>query len=87
LIVVAAVWIVTEAVGRLLSVRPIEAVGLGLGVAALATIVNFATGRILMTVGRESRSIALEADGRHLLTDVWTSVGVIAGVALVWVTG
>jgi cation diffusion facilitator family transporter len=87
LIVVAAVWIVTEAVGRLLSPRPIEAVGLGLVVAALATVVNFATGRILIKVGRESRSIALEADGRHLLTDVWTSIGVIAGLGLVWITG
>ena len=87
LIVVAAVWIVTEAVGRLLSPRPIEAVGLGLAVAALATVVNFATGRILIKVGREHRSIALEADGRHLLTDVWTSIGVIAGLTLVWITG
>ena len=87
LIVVAAVWIATEAVGRLLNARPIEAVGLGLGVAVLATIVNFATARILMTVGRKSRSIALEADARHLLTDVWTSIGVIGGVALVWLTG
>src|SRR5256885_9028273 len=81
--VVAAVWIATEAIGRLLNARPIEALGPGLGVAVLATIVNFATARILMTVGRNSRSIALEADGRHLLTDVWTSIGVMAGVALV----
>jgi cation diffusion facilitator family transporter len=87
LIVVAAVWIATEAVGRLMNPRPIEAVSLGLGVAVLATIVNFATARILMTVGRTSRSIALEADARHLLTDVWTSIGVIMGVALVWLTG
>jgi cation diffusion facilitator family transporter len=52
-----------------------------------ATIVNFVTARILMRVGRESRSVTLEADAHHLFTDVWTSVGVIAGVALVWVTG
>jgi len=87
LILVAAVWIAAEALGRLLNARPIEAVNLGLGVAALATIVNFATARILLTVGRKFRSIALEADARHLLTDVWTSIGVIAGVALVWLTG
>jgi cation diffusion facilitator family transporter len=73
-------------VGRLLNPRPVQAAGIGLSVAALATIVNFATARILMTVGRESRSITLEADAHHLLTDVWTSIGVIAGVALVWLT-
>ena len=87
LIAGAAVWIALEAVGRLLNPRPVQAAGIGLSVAALATIVNFATARILMTVGRESRSITLEADAHHLLTDVWTSIGVIAGVALVWLTG
>jgi len=87
LILVAAVWIAAEALGRLLNARPIETVSLGLGVAVLATMVNFGTARILLTVGRQSRSIALEADARHLLTDVWTSIGVIAGVALVWLTG
>ena len=87
MIVVGAVWIAAEALGRLLNARPIEAAYLGLGVAVLATIVNFATARILLTVGRKSRSIALEADARHLLTDVWTSIGVIAGVTLVWLTG
>jgi cation diffusion facilitator family transporter len=87
LIFAAAVWISLEAVERLLSARPVQAAGIGLGVAVVATIVNFATARILMKVSRESRSITLEADARHLLTDVWTSVGVIAGVALVWLTG
>ncbi len=87
LILVAAVWIAIEAVERLLDPQPIDAPGIGLGVAALATIINYATARVLMTVGHESRSIALEADARHLLTDVWTSIGVIAGVSLVWVTG
>jgi cation diffusion facilitator family transporter len=86
LILAAAVWIAVEAVGRLLNPRPVQAAGIGLGVAVLATIVNLATARILMTVGRRSRSITLEADAHHLLTDVWTSIGVIAGVALVWLT-
>ena len=87
LILVAAVWIAVEAIGRLLDPRPVQLGAIGLGVAALATIVNFLTARILLRVGRESRSITLEADARHLFTDVWTSVGVIVGVALVWVTG
>jgi len=87
LILGAAVWIGVEAVGRLLHARPIASPGIGLPVAALATVVNFATARVLMTVGRESRSITLEADAHHLLTDVWTSIGVIVGVGLVWATG
>ena len=87
LILGAAVWIAVEAVERLRNARPVQAALIGLGVAVVATIVNFVTARILMTVGRKSRSITLEADARHLFTDVWTSIGVIAGVALVWLTG
>ena len=87
LILGAAVWIAVEAVERLLNARPVQAAPIGLGVAVLATIVNFVTARILMTVGRKSRSITLEADAHHLLTDVWTSIGVIVGVTLVWLTG
>ena len=87
LILGAAVWIAVEAVERLRNARPVQAALIGLGVAVVATIVNFVTARILMTVGRKSRSITLEADAHHLFTDVWTSIGVIAGVALVWLTG
>jgi len=53
----------------------------------VASLINLATARILMTVGRKHNSITLEADAHHLLTDVWTSVGVILGVGLVWLTG
>jgi cation diffusion facilitator family transporter len=87
LILAAAVWIAMEAVERLTDPRPIVSASIGLAVAALATAVNLATARILMSVGREAKSIALEADAHHLFTDVWTSIGVIAGVGLVWVTG
>jgi cation diffusion facilitator family transporter len=87
LIVGAAVWIAIEAIERLHNARPVQAVAVGLGISVLATIVNFVTARILMTVGREAKSITLEADAHHLFTDVWTSVGVITGVALVWLTG
>jgi len=86
LILGAAVWIAVEAIERLFNARPVQAATIGLGVAVLATIVNFVTARILMTAGRKSRSITLEADAHHLLTDVWTSIGVIVGVALVWLT-
>jgi cation diffusion facilitator family transporter len=87
LILVAAVSIAYAAGKRLLEPQPLEAVGIGLAVSVVASIVNLATGRILLGVGRRYRSITLEADAHHLLTDVWTSVGVIVGVGLVWFTG
>ena len=87
LILVAAAWISFEAIRRIFDPHPVQVAAIGLGVAVVATIVNFLTARILLRVGRESRSITLEADARHLFTDVWTSVGVMIGVALVWATG
>src|SRR5512143_653928 len=87
LILVAAVSIAYAAIERLLNPQPLEAVGIGLAVSVAASVINLATGRILLGVGRKYRSITLEADAHHLLTDVWTSVGVITGVALVWATG
>ena len=87
LIVVAAISIGYAATERLLNPRPLEAVGIGLGVSVAASLINFATARMLMTVGRRYNSITLEADAHHLFTDVWTSVGVIVGVALTWLTG
>jgi len=87
LILLAAFSIGYTAIGRLLSPQPLEAVGAGLAVSALASVVNLLTARTLMAVGRKQNSITLEADAHHLMTDVWTSVGVIAGVALVWGTG
>ena len=87
LILIAAVSIGYAAFERLLNPQPLEAVGIGLAVSVAASIINLLTSRILMDVGRKYKSITLEADAHHLLTDVWTSVGVIAGVGLVWVTG
>ena len=87
LILVAALGIAYAAIDRLIHPQPLEAVGIGLAVSAVASIINLATARILLRVGRQSRSITLEADAHHLLTDVWTSAGVIVGVALVWATG
>ena len=87
LILVAAISIGYAAVGRLLAPRELEAVGMGLAVSVVASLINLATGRLLMTVGRRYNSITLEADAQHLLTDVWTSAGVIVGVGLAWLTG
>jgi len=87
LILVAALLIGYAAIERLLNPQPLAAVGVGLIVSVAASVINLIAGRILLQVGRKYRSITLEADAHHLLTDVWTSVGVIIGVALVWVTG
>jgi cation diffusion facilitator family transporter len=86
LVVVAAAGIGYEAIGRLLHARPLGAVAVGLTVSVLAAVVNFFTARTLLTVGRRHGSIILEADARHLLTDVWTTAGVVVGVGLAWAT-
>ncbi len=83
----AAIAILVTAVQRLIEPRPIEQLGVGLGVSVVASLVNFSVARILLEAGRKRNSITLEADARHLMTDVWTSVGVIVGVALAGVTG
>jgi len=87
MILLAALSIGWFALERLLHPAPLRDVAVGVVVAAVASGVNFAVGLKLVRVGREFRSIVLEADGRHLLTDVWTSGGVIAGVVLVAATG
>lgn len=87
LILIAAVSIAYAAIGRLLHPQGLEDVGIGLAVSVAASVINLVTARILLGVGRQHNSITLEADAQHLMTDVWTSVGVILGVALVWATG
>jgi cation diffusion facilitator family transporter len=87
LIVLAAISIVYAAVVRLLNPQVLEDVGIGLLVSVVASALNFATARTLLRVGRLHHSISLEADAKHLFTDVWTSAGVILGVGLVWMTG
>jgi cation diffusion facilitator family transporter len=87
LILVAAASIGYTAVDRLLRPQPLEQVGLGVAISAVASLINFGVARVLLQAGRQHGSIALEADARHLLTDVWTSAGVIAGVIAVSLTG
>ena len=87
LIVFAAIAIAYEAVPRLADPRPIEAPLLGIAISAAASGVNLVCGLLLISVGKRLQSIALEADGRHLMTDVWTSAGIIAGIAVVAGTG
>jgi cation diffusion facilitator family transporter len=87
LILVAAASIVWTAVPRLLQAQPLEHIGMGLAVSIAASAINFWAARILLDAGRKYRSITLEADARHLMTDVWTSAGVALGVAAVAATG
>lgn len=86
LIVFAAAGILLTAIPRLLHPQPLDMPALGLALTALATALNFGVARALIGAGRRFHSITLEADGRHLMTDVWTSAGVLAGVTLVFVT-
>lgn len=87
LIVVAAAGIVWTAVPRLVAPQALEMPFAGLTLTIAATAINYGVALVLLRAGRQHSSITLEADGRHLMTDVWTSGGVIAGVALVYVTG
>ncbi len=87
LILAAALGIAWTAMERLLDPQPLEAVGIGLAVSVAASIVNLLTARVLLAAGRAHHSITLEADAHHLMTDVWTSVGVIVGVGAVAFTG
>lgn len=87
LILLAAILIAISAIDRLFNPQDLEVSALALGLSALASVINLAVARVLLQVGRREESIALESDGHHLMTDVWTSVGVLAGVALVFATG
>ena len=86
LILFAAGGILWTAIERLMDPRPLEKLGMGLAVSVAASLVNFAAARLLIATGKKRNSITLEADGQHLMTDVWTSVGVIGGIAIVAVT-
>lgn len=87
LILFAALSIGYAAVGRLLAPKPLEQIGLGLAVSVVASLVNLGVALLLLRVGRRRGSITLEANAQHLLTDVWTSIGVVVGVAAVALTG
>jgi cation diffusion facilitator family transporter len=87
MILVAAAAIIASATSRLIHPRPLTQVGVGVAVSVVAAAVNGAVAYVLLRAGRRHRSITLTADGRHLLTDVWTSVGVVFGVTAVALTG
>jgi cation diffusion facilitator family transporter len=84
---VAAISIGVTAIGRLMSPKPLEQIGLGLAVSVVASMVNLGVALILLRVAKRHDSITLEANAHHLMTDVWTSAGVLVGVGAVAVTG
>ena len=87
MIFVAAMVIMYSAVERLLHPQALDAVGVGLLITLIATAINAAVGWLILRAGRRHRSLTLVADGKHLLTDVWTSIGIVIGVGLVALTG
>ncbi len=86
LILIAGGGIAWYAVRRLLTPVPLEALDLGMGIAVVAALLNFGVARLLLRRGRATGSIVLEADGKHLMADVWTSAAVIGGLLLVRLT-
>ena len=87
LILIAAIGIGAAAVHRFITPKQLEQVGLGMGVSIAASLVNLFVALLLLRAGRQYHSITLEANAKHLLTDVWTSAGVVAGIGAVAVTG
>lgn len=86
LIVVAAAIIIWYSTQRLLHPQPIESIGIGLIAAIVATLVNLVLAVSMLRVARQHESIVLEADGQHLMTDVWTTVGVIGALIIASIT-
>jgi len=86
MIFAAAIAIGWAAIDRLLHPQPIERIGLGLGLSLVSSAINLLVARVMLTAGKRYQSIALEADGHHLMTDVWTSVGVVVAVGAVGIT-
>jgi cation diffusion facilitator family transporter len=87
LILIAAISIGATAIPRIIAPQPLEQVGMGLGVSVAASLVNLFVARVLRQAAKRFRSITLEADAQHLMTDVWTSAGVLVGVGAVVLTG
>lgn len=87
LILIAAGAIIFSAVSRLLHPAPLDNLGIGAAIALAASAINFGVSRIMLRVAHQEDSIALEADAKHLMTDVWTSIGVVAGILIAGFTG
>lgn len=87
MIFVAAISIAYTAINRLIHPGSLDKMSIGLGISLAASLINIGVAQVLLRAGREHRSITLEADGRHLMTDVWTSIGVVVAMGAVALTG
>lgn len=87
LIFIAAIFIGIASIKRFFNPQPIEQIGIGLMVSVVASLINLAVSLVLFRAGKKYNSITLEADAKHLMTDVWTSAGVLVGVGAVVLTG
>jgi cation diffusion facilitator family transporter len=87
MIFVAAIAIIVTSVDRFLHPQPLENIGIGLLISVFASAINGGVAFVLLRAGRQYKSVTLRADGKHLMTDVWTSAGVVVGVLLVALTG
>ena len=87
LILIAAVSIGWSAIDRLFNPQPLQNVGIGLVISLLASAINLVVAQVLLRAAKRYHSILIEADAKHLMTDVWTSIGVVVGVGLVMLTG
>lgn len=87
MVFVAAGSIIYFAADRLRNPRDLEAIGIGVVISMVAALINGAVATVLIRAGKEHSSITLRADGKHLMTDLYTSVGVVVGIGLVWLTG
>lgn len=87
LIVLAAIFIIHDAISKWMAGLVLENIGLGTGLTILTVLINGALGFYLIWIGKKKNSLILEANGKHVLTDAWTSIGVIIGLTLTLVTG
>lgn len=87
LILIAAFSIIKSSIPRIIEPRELENVSIGLFISLLASLINLAVGQILIRKGKRYKSMVLTADGKHLMTDVWTTIGVIVGIFMVEITG
>lgn len=87
MVLLAAFGIILTALPRLFNPVPLEQLGLGLAISVAASLINLAVSLVLKQAGQRYNSITLESDARHLMTDVWTTIGVLVGISLVWLTG
>ncbi|MBI4777544.1 cation transporter [Candidatus Desantisbacteria bacterium] len=86
LIFMAAGWIIYEAVKKLIKPQALEFLGLGMAVMLLSCVANIIVSRLLFNIGRKTESVAIQADACHLQMDVWTSVGVMVGLGIIWLS-